>query len=322
MGGSPYALLYVKDHADIKSAVEYARSIGRPFWVLGGGSNTVFTNETVNYVVIKIELRGIAIIEQTEEWVLVRACAGELWDDFVQFSVEHGWVGVESMSGVPGTVGAAPIQNIGCYGAEASDTIASVEAYDTRENAYVHLAPNECGFGYRTSIFKTSARGRYIITAVSFLLSKSGRKTPTYKELVAALGAEPVTPAVIRGAVLKIRNQKLADYTKFPNVGSFFQTPVVTSVHKERLQIQYPHMPSYATSDGGHCKIPAGWLIEQLGYRGKVFGHFQFSPQHALILTHLGGGTMQELQELISLVIARVEAEFGVRLEVEPELVM
>ncbi len=285
--------------------------------VLGGGNNILFTHD-FDGTLLRSADRTLRFAAPDACGVTVRAGAGVDWNDFVAEAVARGLWGAENLAGIPGTVGAAPVQNIGAYGAEAKDIIESVECLDLTTMKETVIAGRYCGFGYRDSIFKGVLRGRTVITAVNFRLSAEPRPKLDYGALrEETLRRGEPSPAVISDAVRAIRGSKLPDPAVTGNAGSFFKNPVVASAEAERLRTEYPDMPSFATDDPGKIKIPAGWLIERAGWRGRDLGRAGVYERQALILVNRGGATGEEVMALARAVIADVRDRFGITIETE-----
>lgn len=284
--------------------------------VLGEGSNFLFTDDfdgTVFYPTIK----GIEIVEENEEQVWVRVGAGEVWDDFVAWAVEHGFGGVENLSFIPGHVGAAPVQNVGAYGMEAGDTIERVEAIQIEEARKVTIPAADCRFAYRDSIFKREWKNRYIVTYVVFRLTKTPEFRLNYgsiQEEIQKLGE--VCLKNIRQAIIRIRRAKLPDVKELPNAGSFFKNPVVSRQQAERLKEKHPALPVYPV-DEDRVKLAAGWLIEQCGWKGKDLGKAGVYEKQALILVNRAGASGVEVAHLANEVKKSVFMVFGVWIEPE-----
>ncbi len=276
--------------------------------VLGGGSNIVLTGD-YHGVVLKSAGRERAVLESG----LVRVEAGVVWDDFVAWSVEQGLWGAENLSGIPGTVGAAPIQNIGAYGAEAKDIIDSVEMFDPERFEVRELTNAECRFGYRDSVFKRGLRG--VVVAVNFRLSRDAAPKLDYGGLRTAVGDDP-TLGNIRRTVIGIRDSKLPDPAVQGNAGSFFKNPVVPAAVAAKLLEEYPDMPVYDAATGTK-KLAAGWLIDRAGWRGRALGRAGVHSQQALVLVNLGGATGADILALAKAVQADVLAKFGVAIDME-----
>jgi UDP-N-acetylmuramate dehydrogenase len=288
---------------------------------LGGGNNILFTKD-FDGTLVKSAACGIEITGESDGQVFVRAEAGVDWDGFVQWCVDQRLWGAENLSGIPGTVGAAPIQNIGAYGAEAKDIIKSVECFATETASILTLAAGHCGFGYRDSIFKHSLRGKVIVTAVDFVLSRKHVPNLRYAALaekVATLG-EP-TLENIRRAVLETRDAKLPDPNITGNAGSFFKNPVVDTAVAHSIAARYPGMPLYPAPEAGKTKLAAGWLIEQSGWKGRSVGRVGIHQDQALVVVNLGGATGAEIVDFARRVAGDVKAEFGVELETEVNII-
>ena len=300
----------------IKFAVNFAAYNQVPVLVLGGGSNTLFTHDHVG-LVLRPTIRGIAVAEDMPRHVVLRVGAGVPWDGLVEHCVQRGLYGLENLSGIPGDVGAAPVQNIGAYGVEVKDCIAKVEAFDMQRRELLELSAEECHFGYRDSIFKRELRGKTVITHVSFKLQRTADLCLDYGDLrtaVEALG-DP-TLGNVRQAVLGIRAQKLPDPKVLGNAGSFFKNPVVPPERCGELKRQHGDMPMHELPDGG-AKLSAAWLIDQCGWKGRRVGACGVHDQQPLVLVNHGGATGAELLALGRDVQQSVREHFGIELELE-----
>jgi UDP-N-acetylmuramate dehydrogenase len=287
----------------------------RRWIVLGGGSN-ILPRGDYDGLILHPAAEGIREIGRGERTIRLRAEAGVEWDRLVALCVEQGYAGVENLSGIPGTVGAAPIQNIGAYGAEAKDTIAEVEAYLVETGEVRRFSNAECHFGYRDSIFKQAWKGRAIVIAVTFELSLNPQVCLGYGDLAAevtALGG--ATLANVRRAVLAIRAAKLPDPAVLGNSGSFFKNPVVPKEQADALRASYPDLPTYPALDG--VKLAAGWLIDRSGLKGYRQGRVGVDEKQALVLVNYGGASGDEVLALAHRVISTIEEKFGIRLEME-----
>lgn len=285
--------------------------------VVGGGSNIIFTHD---YPGTMLHAAGgsISVVEQRGDRVRVRAEAGVVWDDFVKWCMAEGLWGAENLSGIPGAVGAAPVQNIGAYGVEAKDIIASVETFVVDNSSRLDIARAHCDFGYRSSIFKHYLKGKTIVTAVNFDLSRKPSPSTAYGDL-AAKTEELGGPTLenIRAAVKSIRDSKLPDPRVTGNAGSFFKNPVVEEGVATALKEKYPDMPLYPAQEAGHAKLAAGWLIDRCGWKGRREGNVGVHERQALVLVNLGGATGDEVMALAGRITGDVERTFGVRLETE-----
>ncbi len=289
-----------------------------PVFILGGGSNILFTKD-VEGLVLKNEIMGIEVIHEDNEHVFVRAGAGENWHQFVLHCLDHNWAGIENLSLIPGCVGAAPIQNIGAYGVELQEVFFSLEAYDIQEKKICTFTPADCEFGYRESVFKNHLRGQMIILNITVRL----RKTPIFhtsygslKEELEKMGVQDLTIKAVSRAVISIRMQKLPDPAQIPNAGSFFKNPVINPDQFSALKSKYQTIPSYPQADG-RIKLAAAWLIEQCGWKGYRKGDAGCHEKQALVLVNYGKATGMEIYDLSEEILRSVESEFGILLERE-----
>jgi UDP-N-acetylmuramate dehydrogenase len=287
--------------------------------VLGGGSNVLITGY-LDATVLRVCIRGRELIGSDDDHHFVRAGAGENWHDFVRWTLEMGWPGLENLSLIPGTVGAAPVQNIGAYGLEVYERFMVLEAVDLKSGAVISFGFDDCHFGYRDSIFKQEAAGRFVITSVTFQLPKRWTPLTRYLDVsreLAARGIIDPTPLQISDAVIAIRQHKLPDPDVLGNAGSFFKNPVVSQRQFAGLQSLYPTIPSFRQLDGS-VKLAAGWLIEEAGWKGRTAGPAGVSEQHALVLVNRGGADGQDILSLAEAIRKDVAERFGVSLEMEP----
>jgi UDP-N-acetylmuramate dehydrogenase len=291
-------------------------------FILGGGSNLLFT-EDIEQPIVKIETKGIECVSEDENSVLVKVEAGEVWDDFVYYTLKHGWFGLENLSLIPGSVGASPVQNIGAFGTEVKDTITSVEVFDIKYSFIFNINANDCGFGYRDSHFKNIWAGRYIITAVTFRLSKVSNVNISYAALQQELNHQNIlvpTPEDVRECVIRVRKSKLPDPEELGNAGSFFKNPVIHIDMFSHIQKEYPDVVIYPV-DEKHKKLAAGWLIEKAGWKGVRYGNVGVHEKQALVIVNYGNATSQMIIELAEQIIESVLKKFGVRLEPEVRFV-
>lgn len=323
VGGAARYFLEAREEAQVLEAADWAAGRGLAVRVLGGGSNLVIADEGVDGLVLKIGLRGVTAREVPGA-VEVTAAAGEPWDDLVRHTVERGWAGLECLSGIPGLVGATPIQNVGAYGQEVSDTLASVRALDREGRRVVTLAPADCGFGYRDSLFKSRAPGRYIVLAVTYRLVPGGSPNLGYADVARAVGtASPSLPQV-RATVLGVRRSKsMVLEAGDPNArscGSFFLNPIVDAAALAAIDARAAGlaMPRWPQPDG-RVKLSAAWLIEHAGFtRGQVDGPVGLSTRHTLAIVCHDGARARDVAAFARRVRAGVEQRFGVRLHPEP----
>ncbi|MBR5630280.1 MAG: UDP-N-acetylmuramate dehydrogenase [Bacteroidales bacterium] len=291
--------------------------------ILSGGNNILFQNEVFDGLVIYINTKGIEIIKEGGNEVVVRAQAGEDWPDFVRFCVGKGWHGVENLAHIPGKVGAAPVQNIGAYGMELKDSFAQCEAMDLVTGETKVFTKEECRFGYRESVFKGELKGRYVITSVDFLLKKDAPLNLEYGNIKAYLeenGIPRPTLQQLHDVICTIRDAKLPDVKQIGSAGSFFKNPVIERAQFETLLKEYPTMPHY-DEPNGKVKVPAGWLIEQAGWKGWRDEHVGVYDKQALVLVHYGGGKGQDIVQLAHRIQESVEEKFGIRISPEVNFV-
>ncbi len=289
--------------------------------VLGGGSNLVLNGDFPG-IVLKVGLRGRRLLDSADDAWLVEAAAGEDWHDFVRWTLAQGWPGLENLSLIPGTVGAAPVQNIGAYGLEIAERLAWLDAVDLESGALRRFLPAECAFGYRDSVFRRNP-GRWLIAAVVFRLPRPWQARLGYAELARELQAATAhapTALQVSDAVIAIRRRKLPDPAQIGNAGSFFKNPVVDAAQFERLHAAWPALPHYPQPDGRH-KLAAGWLIEQCGWKGRDLGPVGCYERQALVLVNRGGASGADVRRAAQAIAADVRARFGVDLEAEPVFV-
>jgi UDP-N-acetylmuramate dehydrogenase len=319
VGGPADYFLAVKTVVAIKEACDWAAEQNLVVFVLGEGSNLVVSDKPVHRLVLKVEIPGIEKLSETKTDVTWRIGAGEHWDGVVERSVKLGLTGIEAMSMIPGTMGAAPVQNAGAYGQEIADTLVELEAYDMARQKFVKLGRAECDFGYRTSSFKTDAAGRYVITYVTLRLGKAEPKRPTYDSLKRYLdehGIEEPTVEQIREGVMAVRTRILPDPGVVPNSGSFFKSPIVSAQKLAELEKSFAKVPSYRYGD--EYKIAAGWIVEQCGFKGSEHFGLKVWDNHALVITNPNHAGYGELKQLVDMIVHAAREKFGVTLEPEP----
>jgi len=313
--------------AKVQSVDELAALLSMPEYphpfILGGGSNMLLTKD-IDTLVIHIALKGIEIVEETENDVYVRAHAGENWHNFVLWCIAKDFGGVENLSLIPGNVGGAPIQNIGAYGVELKDVFVSCEAFDISEKKIKTFHLKACNFGYRESIFKNQEKGKYIITSVTVRLTKGNHQLRTqYGDIQAQLEANGIANPTIRdvsNAVIAIRQSKLPDPKEIGNSGSFFKNPVISIAQLDDLKRNFPVIPNYKVSDT-EVKIPAGWLIEKAGFKGKTFSNYGVHKKQALVLVNYGGAKGKDIFELSQLIRKTIYRIFNINLATEVNIV-
>jgi len=290
----------------------------QPILILGGGSNLLFTKDFEG-IVIKNNFRGIDIVDENDDEVVLKVGAGEVWHELVLFCIKNNYAGIENLSLIPGNVGASPMQNIGAYGVEVKDVIAEVEAFDIKKYSIQIFSNLACEFGYRSSIFKTSQKGNYFITSVTFKLNKKANVNTSYGAIESELQRMKINSPTIRDvsiAVINIRSSKLPDPKKIGNSGSFFKNPIVSEAQKNRIIQKYLDAPHYAQPNGSF-KMAAGWLIEKCGWKGKRIGNYGVHDVQALVLVNYGGAKGSDIFKLSEQIIESVKTQFGIMLERE-----
>lgn len=312
----------VRSVSELQEVCIEAKKLRLPMLFLGGGSNILFTKDFQG-LVVALKLEGVSETMLNEDEVLVTAGAGESWHQLVCYTLAQGYGGLENLSLIPGSVGAAPIQNIGAYGVEVKDVIAYCEVLDLETLLPVCLDKSECHFGYRDSIFKQN-KGRYVVLSVTFKLSRINHQIKidygAIRSQLAYMKVDNPTIQEVSEAVIAIRESKLPDPKKIGNVGSFFKNPTISISDFKQLQLEYADLPGYPTESG--VKVPAGWLIEQAGWKGKRLGNVAVHTQQALvIINHTGKATGTEIFDFSERIIQDVNTKFGILLEREVNVV-
>jgi UDP-N-acetylmuramate dehydrogenase len=302
---------------ELKEALVFAKEKQLPAFILGGGSNILLTRD-IEGLVIKLEIKGINLVKEEGDQLWVEVGAGEIWHELVLHSIAQDWAGLENLSLIPGTVGASPMQNIGAYGVEIKDVFDSLQAMH-RETLEMHsFDAKACQFGYRESVFKQTLKDQYVITSVTFRLSKTPNFHLEYgaiREVLTTNGVVQPTIRAISDAVIQIRQSKLPDPKEIGNAGSFFKNPTIPTAQFDRLKASYPSIPGYPSAEG--VKVAAGWLIEQAGWKGKRIGDVGVHAKQALVLVNYGGGTGEEIKMLSEQIQASVLEKFGIHLHPE-----
>lgn len=324
VGGNAKFYAQVKDQKDLKEAVSFAKAKGYPIFVIGGGSNVLISDKGFPGLVLRSIDKTLKFYFHTNG-VEVSAGAGLNWDDLVEVAVKHNFQGLECLSGIPGTVGAAPVQNIGAYGQELKDSFIGLTAYDTFSDKFVFLDRNDCRFSYRTSIFKDPKNaGRYIIVEVRFRLKKSSPPTLTHDSLLAYLKDKKVDkPSLydVREAVLNLRRKKLEDPNVAGNAGSFFKNPIVEKEVFLKIKKVHPDVSFYEVGED-KVKLFAGWMIERAGWKGKSYKGASVSKKNALVLINrTGKSTAKDIKSLADKIVADIAKKFDVLLEPEVQYV-
>jgi len=320
--GRAAQLVVVRDALEAAAFAASPLAALRPRLVLGGGSNIVLRGDFAG-IVVKVEIVGRRLVGEDADAWYVEAGAGESWHEFVRWTLAQGWPGLENLSLIPGTVGAAPIQNIGAYGLEMAERFHALEAVSLNDGERRVFDREACRFGYRDSTFKQEAADRFLITAVTFRLPKRWSPVTGYAELareLAARGLAAPTPLDVSDAVMAIRRRKLPDPARIGNAGSFFKNPVVDAATLARLAAEHPGLPHYPQPDGRE-KLAAGWLIDRCGWKGRDLGPVGAYEQQALVLVNRGGATGSDVRRIAEAIQADVRAKFGVALEPEPVFV-
>ncbi len=324
LGGLAKWLVYVTDEEEIPQCIKFAHDNNAPWRVIGIGSNIIWKDEGFDGLLIVNKIPGKYLLSEDDKTVTIRLAAGEYWDDCVEWTVNNSWSGLEFLSMIPGTVGAAPVQNIGAYGRELADFAVEVEAYDAHEQAFGAISAGQCGFKYRSSRFKKEDKGRFVITSVILKLNKSGPRPPYYEVLQRYLDAHGIlehTPQTIRDAVKDIRSNKLPDPSKIGNCGSFFTNPIIDAEHFESIKGHHPDIKSWPTVDG-KIKLSAGWLVENTGFNNFHDAETGMATWHAqnLVFINEKAETTDDLLKFKKKIVDKVNGVFGVTLEQEPEL--
>ena len=288
-----------------------------PLLHVGRGSNLLFVSDYQG-TVLHSGIKGMQVVSETDEWVEIRVGAGEVWDDFVDYTVKQGWYGAENLSLIPGEVGASAVQNIGAYGVEAKDLIVSVETIAVNDGIARIFNQDECGYAYRESVFKRELKGIYIVTYVTYRLKKQPEFHLDYGNIRSELEKEggELSLEKLRRVIIRIREAKLPDPEKIGNAGSFFMNPIVPLAQFEDLLKEYPDIPFYKVGDD-RVKIPAGWMIDRCGWKGKRQGNAGVHDKQALVLVNLGGATGSEVVKLAEEVVRSVKEKFGVAIHPE-----
>lgn len=325
LGGPAKYLVDVNNKIELQNTLRWAKSHNMPIVTIGGGSNVLFTDEGFKGTVVVNKISGFETLGRDDMSATLKIGGGENWDSVVKRSVEMGLSGIEAMSMIPGTAGAAPVQNIGAYGQELADTFVELEAYDLSTDEFVILNKEQCAFGYRTSIFKNANPRRYVISSITLKLSELWMHPPFYGSLQDYLTKHSITefsPGVIRAAVMSIRAEKLPDPKDLASCGSFFKSAVVDKVRFDELRQKFPDIPGYENKNNTF-KIPAGWLVEKAGYKGisdeNGMGTYD---KHALVVVNNSAKSYKDLEVFTNKINTAVHDMFGLTLEREPELIV
>lgn len=324
LGGTAAYAVTVEGRVELLEALTWADEHKLPVLMIGSGSNIIWRDEGFPGLLIINKIERYETFHEDDENVYITAGAGENWDTVVERTAQAGLTGIEALSLIPGTVGATPVQNVGAYGQDVSQTITTIEVFDTMVRDFINLPGSDCGFSYRSSIFKTTARGRYYITAVTFHLRKASPQPPYYDSVARYFSEHnitDVTPQVLRDTVIAIRSSRLPDPAKVANNGSFFANPIVSSADLVRLRAGWPDIPCWTLPDGS-AKIPAAWLIEQAGFKNYQDAETGMAtwPLQPLVLVNEHAKNTADLLSFKQKIVSGVQAKFGVTLVQEPEL--
>lgn len=320
LGGPARFMAEVRTPEELKAIHDNATSKNLPIFILGGGSNVIAHDDGFAGIVVRIRIPGFEIIADDINTTTIKIGAGESWDQIVKRIVARNLSGVEAMSMIPGTAGAAPVQNVGAYGQEIADTLMSLEAYDSQTKSFVTLQNDACSFAYRDSIFRGDQKGRYVITSITLKLSKSLPQPPFYDALQTYFDTHNIkffTGQSVRDAVIAIRTDKLPDPGVRPNTGSFFKNAIVENWQLTDLQKSYPDMKVFDMGDG-RSKVPTGWLIEQTGLKGKLLHGIRVHDKNALVLINESATGYADLAAARDEVIGAVRDKFRIQIEQEP----
>ena len=322
-GIEAHAKQFVSVHSSIELAMILKQFSNEKKFVLGGGSNMLLTQD-IDALVIHLDLKGKEIVQEDADFVWVKGQAGENWHEFVLWTIENNFGGLENMSLIPGNVGTTPIQNIGAYGTEIKDTFVSCEAMKIDTQEIKTFDNKSCHFGYRESVFKNEVKDQYIITSVVFKLTKRNHKINiSYGDISAELAKNSITNPTLKevsNAVIAIRKSKLPDPKELGNSGSFFKNPIVSKKAFEAIHAKFPEMKYYDVSET-EVKVPAGWLIEQAGFKGKRFGDAGIHKNQALVLVNYGNATGQEILNVSKTIQETILATFGILIETEVNVI-
>lgn len=307
---------------DLKEILSNEKFKSTPKLILGGGSNLLFTKD-FNGLVIKNNIKGISKVSEDDDYIYVESGAGENWHNFVLFCIENNYSGVENLSLIPGTVGASPMQNIGAYGVEIKDVFSSLKAMDILTTEIKEFNNEECRFGYRESVFKKELKGKYVIVSVIFKLKKKSTINTSYgdiKNTLAEMGIETPTIKDVSNAVCKIRSSKLPDPKEIGNAGSFFKNPEISPELFNIIKEKYPEIPSYKTQTE-NIKVPAGWLIEKAGWKGKTFENYGVHKNQALVLVNYSDAKGIDINNLADQIQKSIFDIFNIKLEKEVNII-
>lgn len=324
LGGTAAHLTEIHSREEITQAVSWARERGLKLMMIGDGSNIIWQDKGFDGLILVSKIKGFDQQIGDDGEAYLKIGGGENWDSVVERAVKAGLSGIESLSLIPGTAGATPVQNVGAYGQDISQTLVNLEAYDLQQNRFVSIDAEECEFGYRTSRFKKSDRGRFLITSITLHLHHDNPKPPFYRALQSYLDENQITnPSIqqVRDAVIAIRQSKLPDPAKVANNGSFFANPIISQQQFSGLQAEYPEIPNWPTADG-QVKIPAAWLVEQAGFKNFQDPETGMAtwPKQPLVLVNQSAKSTGDLLQFKQKITGAIKQKFNIALEQEPEL--
>jgi UDP-N-acetylmuramate dehydrogenase len=320
LGGNARFMTEVRTPEEVQEICHSAASQNLPIFILGGGSNVIVRDEGYDGIVVRNRIPGFEVIADEPGTATLKIGAGENWDSVVKRAVEMNLSGIEAMSAIPGTAGAAPVQNVGAYGQEIADSLVSLDAYDRQTDQFIMLESSDCGFSYRNSIFRSTEAGRYVILSITIQLSKVAPQPPFYAAVQTYFDEHNITlftPQIVRDAVVDIRKNKLPDPEITPNTGSFFKNAIVEDWQLADLRKDYPDIPTYDMSDG-RFKVPTGWLIEQAGYKGQTLHGMHVHDKNALVLINESAQNYADLAAARDEIMGAVRDKFRILIEQEP----
>ena len=320
LGGNARFLAEVSSPTEVQMIIKNARTQSLPFFILGGGSNVIAESAGFPGIIIHNKIPGFKVISDGIESTIIKVGAGENWDETVRRTVEMGLSGMAALSAIPGTVGGAPVQNIGAYGQEVADCIQSIEVYDTESDVFLKLSRDDCQFSYRDSIFKGARAGQYVIIEVIFELYKEPLTPPFYKGLQDYFDQNNIstyTPIVVREAVINIRRVKLPDPSQAPNAGSFFKNVIIEQWQLDDLKKEFTDVPVFDMPDGRY-KLSTGWLIEQVGLKGQILHGIRVHDKNALVLINESAASSDDLELARDEIITAVRDRFRITIAQEP----
>ena len=320
LGGPTKYFAEIHTVQELHELYQDAQTKNIPVFILGGGSNVIAHDEGYPGLILRMKIPGFEVVGDDLNTTSIKIGAGELWDDIVKRTVDMRLSGIEAMSAIPGTAGAAPVQNVGAYGQEIADTLVSLEAYDTTTRTMVTLQNADCGFAYRHSIFRGEQQGRYVITSITLKLSKSLPAPPFYEALQKYFDEHTIsvfTQQIVRDTVMAIRADKLPDPAVRPNTGSFFKNAIIEQWQLTDLQARFPDVKTFEMGDG-HLKVPSGWLIEKAGFKGELLHGMRVNEKNALVLINESATNYADLAAARDEIIAKVRNTFQIIIEQEP----